>query len=920
MPRSAFFTRAVLFPVLAALAACSEGGGGSPVEPEAPRPARLILSASEIRTVEGDTARVPFTVLDADSVPLRALPAGASVAWTSANPSVAEVDASGTILARAPGRTLVVARLLELADTVEVVVAARPVALNLSPPVLRIEEGDSADVVATALDARGDPVAVLPAGAEVTWASTDTSVATVDARGTVVGHAPGTALVIARLLGIADTVAVEVAAEPVDLEIVGGDAQEAPTGRPLPDSLRVRVVDRRGAGVAGVVVRFAVVDGGGSVEPDSVRTGPDGTARARWVLGAPAGEQVAQATSVGDTVRFRALALAPVAEVRVTPGRDSLQVGERVSLSATAYDGSGGVVSDVEFTWTSSDTAVAVVSSTGSVEARGAGTAAIRARTTNGIIGTATIVVVNPPPSQATCTSASARSLAVGEAVTLAGAEAAALCLGGGAGGAEFVAVPFYASRSGGATLGLEVGGEGVVGVSGPPNPARISAGGMRLPASPDLAWERGLRERERREVGPRMGSARAAGPRLSRASAPVPEVGQLLSFNTAARCAEPLLRVGRVAAVTRRAVIVADTANPSGGFTDAEFRELGLAIDTLVYPVDSLYFGEPTDIDENDRVIVFYTRAVNELTAPGHGSYVGGFFWAGDLLPQSSCPASNHAEMFYMLAPDPEGVLGNVRTKEFVQRTTVGTLAHELQHLINASRRIYVTGATSLEQVWLNEGLSHIAEELLFYATSGLAPRQNITAEVLRSSSRTVDAANRYLVSNLGRFRTFLQNPDTTSLLGQDRLPTRGAVWAFLRYAADREPGSDVDFFRALVNTTATGLDNLAQVLPDAPLQWMQEWTVAVYADDAVPSIPPRFQTLSWNYRSVMPLLSSGSGYPLRVTVLQNAASVTLSLKAGGAAYLRFGVAAGAAAGLRATTGGVAPPPELRLSVLRTR
>jgi len=72
---------------------------------------------------------------------------------------------------------------------------------------------------------------------------------------------------------------------------------------------------------------------------------------------------------------------------------------------------------------------------------------------------------------------------------------------------------------------------------------------------------------------------------------------------------------VGRVVAKSARAIVVADTGNPAGGFTDADYRGIAATFDTLVYPVDVRHFGEPTDLDNNGRSIIFYTRAVNELT-----------------------------------------------------------------------------------------------------------------------------------------------------------------------------------------------------------------------------------------------------------------------------------------------------------------
>ena len=82
----------------------------------------------------------------------------------------------------------------------------------------------------------------------------------------------------------------------------------------------------------------------------------------------------------------------------------------------------------------------------------------------------------------------------------------------------------------------------------------------------------------------------------------------------------------------------------------------------------------------------LFFTRAVNELTPTGSQSVVGGFFYGRDLFPKqdspqlgsgSGCPSSNVAEMFYLLVPDPNGVVnGNVRTKNFVSHLTVSTTA----------------------------------------------------------------------------------------------------------------------------------------------------------------------------------------------------------------------------------------------------
>ena len=58
---------------------------------------------------------------------------------------------------------------------------------------------------------------------------------------------------------------------------------------------------------------------------------------------------------------------------------------------------------------------------------------------------------------------------------------------------------------------------------------------------------------------------------------------------------------------------------------------------------------------------------------------------------------------------------------------STTAVIAHEFQHLINAGRRMYVNNALDFEDTWLDEGLAHVAEELLFYREAGLRPKGNI-------------------------------------------------------------------------------------------------------------------------------------------------------------------------------------------------
>ncbi|HEX2095346.1 MAG TPA: hypothetical protein VHG28_23320 [Longimicrobiaceae bacterium] len=396
-----------------------------------------------------------------------------------------------------------------------------------------------------------------------------------------------------------------------------------------------------------------------------------------------------------------------------------------------------------------------------------------------------------------------------------------------------------------------------------------------------------------------------------------VPRVGDRLQLNVQFRenCTNPILRGGRVVAVSQRLIVVADTSNPAPGFSDADYQEFASTFDNLVWPVDTRTFGEPTDIDKNDRIIAFFTRAINELTAPTSNSFVSGLVYSRDLFPKketgnfAACQSSNEAELMYLMVPDPSR--GGAFTHENVKRSTVGVLAHEFQHVLNAGRRLYVQRAPQNvwnEEVWLNEGLSHIAEELVFYEASALSSRRNIDLNLLRSTPTILNAVNAYQVQNLSRLINYYGNPEQNSPYDtDDDLAARGAAWAFLRYAADRRDGDDRAFFNALVNSNVIGLANLRAALGGStdPIPWVRDWNVSVYTDDAVSGVDARFTQPSWNFRSVLPALRSNQ-FPLRVRPLTNGVSTgPITLNAGGAAYLRFAVAPGGRAEVRAGVGG---------------
>jgi len=530
-------------------------------------------------------------------------------------------------------------------------------------------------------------------------------------------------------------------------------------------------------------------------------------------------------------------------------------------------------------------------------------------------------------------------SLSVGQVTTAISGNS--LCVVSSSGASDYLLVPFFSSTVSSARATVRFTASGVTSPSASldetPSLSRSVTGGLTAGGSmslsadlaPSRSFELALRDRERRELTPLIPAARqwrrnaSGGGALRNVIPSVSNVGDLLDLNANANigCSQPMLRTGRVVAVTNSAIVVADTSNPAGGYTTAEYQSIGVTFDTLVNPMDTRYFGAPSDIDHNGRVVIFFTKAVNDLTAPSSNSYVGGFFFGRDLFPNQStptlpgCPGSNVGEMFYLMVPDPSRT--SAFSKANVTRVAISTLAHEYQHLINASRRLYVnTEADDFEEVWLNEGLSHVAEELLFYESSKLQPRADIDVATIRRSQTYIDAFNNMMSGNFGRYNSYLEKPSEFSpFSSNDSLETRGATWSYLRYAADQVASTDGDFWFRLVNSTTTGLANLGQVLGSDPMAMARNWSISVATDDLAGMARP-YQQPSWNFRDIFTVLLSSTVFPLASQTLSSASPTAIDLTAGSGAYVRFGASSGSTATVNWTT----PSAAVQMALVRTK
>lgn len=268
--------------------------------------------------------------------------------------------------------------------------AATSLALALRDSTLR--RGDTTSVLPDARDSLGRSIANPP----TRYVSQRPALVSVDAPGliTALPAAPDTARVTGYLpTGPSGSVLVRVVPGAAALALVSGDGQTGLASAPLGDSLKVRVLDDGGVGLAGEPVSFAADPGDGALSPATVVSDVSGYAAARWTLGGHSGTHGAAATVAGVApARFSATVLG-VDSVAVSPAAATLTLfGALQSFTAAAFDAAGQPVPGQSFVWSSSDTTVATVDANGLAVAIAHGTTTITA-TTGGVSGTATLTV-----------------------------------------------------------------------------------------------------------------------------------------------------------------------------------------------------------------------------------------------------------------------------------------------------------------------------------------------------------------------------------------------------------------------------------------------------------------------------------------------------------------------------------------------
>ena len=457
----------------------------------------------------------------------------------------------------------------------------------------------------------------------------------------------------------------------------------------------------------------------------------------------------------------------------------------------------------------------------------------------------------------------------------------------------EYLVVPQSASTIPDDAQGFKLGG----------NPlAAPSAPGASLVASLGVAQQFDLRLRlAEREFAAQAPRPLRAPSRISVAATPV-DSGNVRTFKVCNTLNCDPRKPSTLSSVTATALkvgthiaIYVDNAAPQPGLTQSDLDNLRAVFDTRLYETDTLAFGSESDIDNNGMVIVLMSARVNSLVTAAQCTttgFVAGYFFGADLITTPPFATGNNGEIFYSIVPDPSGTLSCPHSVTAVAQVVPVTFVHEFQHMISFNQHFLVRSSFP-EDLWLNEGLSHYAEE-------------NGGRTYLPDSTTFCSYAFGD-VYNAGQYFTAPQNYFLVDTVGIGGLANRGAYWLFVRYLVDQVAatlGSTDSVTRRLDMTNLTGAANVSHAAGGAPFATIVErWALANYVSD-LPGFaaPSELQYLTWQFRTAFPTLNNSCSsripaqFPLAPPVLNATAThVSGMLRAGSGSYYRLQHAAGA-------------------------
>ena len=364
----------------------------------------ISLDKSSATLTEGETTTLTATVLPENTT------YGKSVKWSSSNVAVATVDLMGKVTAKSAGTAIITAT-SENGKTASCTITVNKKDTNITITEVRLNkstetltEGDTTTLTAT----------VLPENTtdskSVSWRSSNSEVATVDANGTVTAKRAGTAVITATSTnGKSAGCTVTVSKKEIPITEISLDKSSATLTEGETTTLTATVLPENTT--YGKSVKWS------SSNSEVATVDANGTVTAKR-----AGTAVITATSTngktaGCTVTVSKKEI-PITEISLDKSSATLTEGETTTLTATVLPENTTYGKSVK--WSSSNSEVATVDANGTVTAKRAGTAVITATSTNGKTAGCTVTVSKKEiPITETSLDKSSATLTEGETTTL---------------------------------------------------------------------------------------------------------------------------------------------------------------------------------------------------------------------------------------------------------------------------------------------------------------------------------------------------------------------------------------------------------------------------------------------------------------------------------------------------------------------
>jgi len=357
----------------AAAAVVGVGCGNDALEPSHGAVATVEVAPPTATVAIGATVTLTASALDASGTVL----SGRKVVWAVADSNLATVSSTGVVTGRRVGKVPVAASVEGKSAVAQIDVLPVPVvAVRVSPSSRDLTVGETAQLNAEPLDAQGNVLS----GRSVAWSSSRPNVATVSATGAVTALAPGNAIITATVERKSSVGAITVSAAPVASVAVSPTSATLIVGQTV--QLGAQPRDASGRSLAGRTVTWA------TNRSDIATVTSTGI-----VAAVSPGTATITASSDGRTGTATMVVQSPgVSRLEVTPANASVEVGNAIRLSATAYDSRGNIIPGAQVRWSSSDAQIAVVDNTGRVLGVRRGSATITA-TSGGKAATASVRV-----------------------------------------------------------------------------------------------------------------------------------------------------------------------------------------------------------------------------------------------------------------------------------------------------------------------------------------------------------------------------------------------------------------------------------------------------------------------------------------------------------------------------------------------